>query len=177
MKNNIHISYHNTKIGQIVIGSFEDKICIVGFQTADKMNEAYKRIRKALSADFVEYEDNVIRLTKQQIEEYLVGSRKEFDIPLLMLGTDFQKKVWRQLLKVPYGQTRSYRDIAKGIGNKGAVRAVGSANGANSIAIIIPCHRIVKSDGSTGGYAGGVDIKKMLLEIERNHVESFIINP
>ena len=94
------------------------------------------------------------------------GRRRRFDLPLDLRGTDFQKRCWQELLKIPYGETRSYAEIARAIGNPAAVRAVGLANGQNPIAIIVPCHRVIGSDGSLTGYGGGLETKRKLLELE-----------
>jgi methylated-DNA-[protein]-cysteine S-methyltransferase len=102
-----------------------------------------------------------------QVSEYFQGSRMTFDLPLDMNGTPFKMSVWRELLQIPYGQTRSYGDIAKSLGKPGAARAVGMANHDNPIAIVVPCHRVVGHDGSLTGYAGGLDLKHKLLSIER----------
>ncbi|MBW2367207.1 MAG: methylated-DNA--[protein]-cysteine S-methyltransferase, partial [Deltaproteobacteria bacterium] len=96
--------------------------------------------------------------------------RKSFDIPILMVGTDFQKSVWRALMKVPYGVTSTYLELAKDIDNEKAVRAVAGANGANSIGLIIPCHRIIGSNGELIGYGGGLPVKKRLLKLERTNM-------
>lgn len=104
---------------------------------------------------------------QKQFTEYEKGVRKSFDLPLHIKGTEFQKKVWNALLEIPYGETRSYQDIAIRIGNPKAVRAVGGACNRNPIGIIIPCHRVVGKNGSLTGYAGGLDYKKMLLEHEK----------
>jgi methylated-DNA-[protein]-cysteine S-methyltransferase len=125
-----------------------------------------KRINQGLNADFIEQDNDTLQKTRQQIDEYLSAQRKQFDIPILMVGSDFQKQVWQQLIGVSYGQTSSYLDLAKRINNKKAVRAVASANGANSIALIVPCHRIIESNGELGGYGGGLSVKKRLLKIE-----------
>jgi methylated-DNA-[protein]-cysteine S-methyltransferase len=101
-----------------------------------------------------------------QLEEYFAGRRRRFDLPLDLRGTDFQKRCWQELLKIPYGETRSYAAIARAIGNPAAVRAVGLANGQNPIAIIVPCHRVIGSDGSLTGYGGGLETKRKLLELE-----------
>ncbi|MBS9766867.1 MAG: methylated-DNA--[protein]-cysteine S-methyltransferase [Flavobacteriaceae bacterium] len=172
MKNLVHISYQKTKIGELIIGSFDDKLCILDFRYRRMRTSVDNRIKKALNAEFIEQEDAIITETKKQIQQYLQGQRKEFDIPLLLLGTDFQKQVWNALLTVPYGETASYLDIAKAIDNPKAVRAVASANGANSIAIIVPCHRIIETNGGLGGYGGGLLVKKRLLQLE-NATELF----
>ena len=101
-----------------------------------------------------------------QLNEYFNGKRKVFDVPLDIHGSDFQKKVWAELLKIPYGRTVSYKYISQKLGDIKAIRAVGKANGANPIPVIIPCHRIINSDGSLGGYTGGLKIKEKLLKLE-----------
>lgn len=107
-----------------------------------------------------------IKIGITEIEEYLAGDRKTFTVPVEFYGTEFQVKVWNELLKIPYGKTKTYKEIAKSLGNEKACRAVGGANNKNPIPIIVPCHRIIGSDNSLGGYKGGLDIKKALLEIE-----------
>ncbi len=117
--------------------------------------------------DYKEEETNLIRETIRQIEEYLDGQRTEFRLPLNPKGTAYQKSVWNALLNVNYGETRTYKQIAEAIGNPKSCRAVGMANNKNPIAIIIPCHRIIGSNGELTGYAGGLDIKEKLLTLER----------
>ena len=107
--------------------------------------------------------------TALQLREYFSGKRKDFDLPLEPQGTDFQKKVWKALTEIPYGETRSYKDVAEEAGSPKAFRAVGQANHNNPITIIIPCHRVISSDGGLGGYGGGLDVKEMLLELERKY--------
>jgi methylated-DNA-[protein]-cysteine S-methyltransferase len=102
-----------------------------------------------------------------QLEQYLDGQRKSFDLPLDVQGTSFQKQVWNELSKIPYGKTYSYSDIAKKIKNDKAVRAVGTANGRNPLSLIVPCHRVIAADGTLGGYAGGLSIKEKLLRLEQ----------
>ncbi len=163
---NIHISYYKTKIGELIIGSFERKLCILDFRYRKKRMRVDNRVKRLLNAEFIEFEDEIISQAKSQIDEYLKGERRSFDIPIVLVGTDFQQQVWNELLKIPYGKTASYLDIAKGIHHPKAVRAVASANGANAIAFLVPCHRVISSDGSLGGYGGGVAVKKRLLEME-----------
>ncbi|MDE5679060.1 MAG: methylated-DNA--[protein]-cysteine S-methyltransferase [Lachnospiraceae bacterium] len=102
-----------------------------------------------------------------QLNEYFAGKRMKFDLPLKAKGTAFQQRVWQELLKIPYGETRSYEDIAVGIGNRRAVRAVGQANGRNPIMIIVPCHRVIHKSGSIDGFACGTEIKRFLLDLEK----------
>ena len=117
------------------------------------------------------YQQNcdVLFTTKQQLDEYLKGQRQHFDVPLdFSYGTPFQQRVWQQLLAIPYGQTISYAELAKRIDQPTAYRAVANANGKNPISLIIPCHRVIASDGGLGGYTGGLDIKRQLLAIEKS---------
>lgn len=123
--------------------------------------------------DFLENEpesaisgNTITAMATQQLREYFVGERKEFELPLHPEGTDFQREVWGHLEDIPFGTTRSYLDIATRIGDQGAVRAVGAANGRNPIAIVLPCHRVIASNGALTGYAGGLHRKKWLLEHE-----------
>ena len=164
----INIQYYKTSVGELLLGSFEDKLCLLDYRYRKMRNAVDKRIRTAAKANYVEQSDEVIETAKQQIDEYLTGNRTTFDIPLIMFGTDFQKRVWKALIKVPYGATSSYLQLAKSINNEKAVRAVATANGANAMSIIIPCHRIIGSDGSLVGYAGGLPAKKRLLSLENS---------
>jgi len=110
--------------------------------------------------------EKILKQTERELNEYFKGRRREFTIPLDIQGTPFQIQVWKELLKIPYGQKASYKEVAEKIKNKKAVRAVGSANGKNPVCIIIPCHRVIASDGSLGGYSGGLNYKVQLLEVE-----------
>lgn len=126
-------------------------------------------VRAANFADekiFTEVKNDINALTLRQLGEYFDKKRTFFDIPFDFEGTDFQKRVWSELVKVPFGKTKSYMDISRALGDVKAIRAVGMANGSNKIAIIVPCHRIIGSDGSLTGYAGGLHRKKWLLEFE-----------
>ncbi|MBL9071508.1 MAG: methylated-DNA--[protein]-cysteine S-methyltransferase [Sphingopyxis sp.] len=128
-------------------------------------NDRPGRVRLgALAADVAH---PVLVETERQLREYFGGRRRAFDVPLFFSGSAFQQRVWRALLTIPFGETRSYGEIAHQIGNPAASRAVGAANGRNPISIIAPCHRVVGSDGKLTGFAGGLDAKKYLLELER----------
>ena len=109
----------------------------------------------------------ILKRTVVQLEEYFRGERREFDLPLDIEGTEFQKQVWRQLARIPYGQTCSYSDIARRLKRDKAVRAVGTANGRNLLSIVVPCHRVIAADGTLGGYSGGLPVKRELLALER----------
>jgi methylated-DNA-[protein]-cysteine S-methyltransferase len=103
---------------------------------------------------------------RRQLGEYLAGLRRDFELPLAPRGTDFERRVWRALCAIPYGETRSYAQIAATIGNPAACRAVGRANGRNPLPIVVPCHRVIGSDGSLTGFGGGLDLKRFLLDLE-----------
>lgn len=129
-------------------------------------NAVDKRIRSGLNLDYTDGNSDIIEETKKQLTQYFNQERTEFDIPLLFVGSDFQKQVWDALKEIPYGQTDTYLGLSKKLGNEKAIRAVSSANGANAISIIVPCHRIIGSDGKLVGYAGGLDVKRRLLKLE-----------
>ena len=129
-----------------------------------------KRVRLNLVDE--EPRNPILIETERQLTEYFAGKRKSFTMKLDFNGTDFQKSVWQALLKIHFGQTRSYGEIAKSVGNPKAVRAVGAANGKNPISIIAPCHRVIGSTGKLTGFAGGLDVKAQLLELERGDIAS-----
>ena len=147
---------YETIIGKILIEEDENKISRIEIVK----NEYDKKHQK---------ETEIIKKTHEELEEYFKGNRKVFDIPLKIEGTEFQRKVWNALLEIPYGETRTYLDIAKQIGNPKACRAVGMANHNNKIMILIPCHRVIGSNKKLVGYAGGIDVKEKLLEIEKKN--------
>lgn len=162
----VRFQYFDTPFGELILGDFNDQLCLCDWRYREKRNQIDSRIIDCLDAGFVEEKTDLIELTKKQLTEYFKQERKEFDIPILTLGAPFQKEVWAKLLEIPYGETRSYLELAEDLGNPKAVRAVAAANGANAISIIIPCHRIIGADGELVGYAGGIATKKKLLELE-----------
>ena len=117
--------------------------------------------------DFVLGETELLKETDRQLREYFSGQRKEFDLPLLLRGTDFQKKVWQALRAIPFGQTASYQEIADRVGSPKACRAVGQANHHNRLSIIVPCHRVIGKSGALTGYGGGMEMKEYLLSLEK----------
>ncbi|HEX5160807.1 MAG TPA: methylated-DNA--[protein]-cysteine S-methyltransferase [Steroidobacteraceae bacterium] len=119
--------------------------------------------------DLVEASSPVLERTRRQLEEYFAAQRREFDLPLDPRGTDFQRRVWKRLLDIPYGETTTYGKLATDLGDAKASRAVGLANGSNPIPIVIPCHRVIGADGSLTGFGGGLTIKQQLLDLERSH--------
>lgn len=166
----ITVQFHQTKIGELILGAYDNRLCLLDYRYRKMRNAVDDRIKNGLQADFVEGDSEVLQATTKQLEEYLIGERKQFNLPLLMVGTDFQKHVWQALMRVAYGATATYLQLAKELNNEKAVRAVASANGANAIALIIPCHRIIGSDGQLVGYGGGLSVKKRLLNLESQQI-------
>lgn len=169
--NTINIQYYRSVVGEIVLGTYDNKLCLANWSEKKKSDRTNNRLQKGLNAVFVEESSEIIDETIKQLEEYFNGERQNFDIPLLIVGTEFQKSVWHGLIEIPFGETASYLDLAKNIGNEKAVRAVANANAANAISILIPCHRIIGSDGTLTGYAGGLDAKQKLLALEKRVAE------
>lgn len=166
--NRISIQYLQTPVGEMILGAYDNQLCMADWRYRKGRETIDKRLQKGLDAMFVEEESEVLDLAKEELEAYLKGLRQTFDLPLLLVGTAFQKSVWQGLLHIDFGTTVSYKELAKNVDRKTAVRAVASAVGANAISIFIPCHRIIGSDGSLTGYAGGLDAKKKLLALEQN---------
>ena len=158
-----------TPLGKMIAGATDDGICLFDFEYRKMMPKIKDRITSYLKVDFVEGRHTHFDVLETQLQEYFLGSRKGFDLPLLFTGTSFQNKVWNALMHIPYGKTRSYLEQSKVLGDEKAIRAVAKANGENCLAIIVPCHRVLGSDGSLTGYAGGLNNKKLLLEHEAKH--------
>lgn len=171
MTDKISTQYYKTEFGELILGSFNNQLCLCDWRYRKMRDAIDNRIKKGLNAEYVQQNSPIIAESIKQISEYIAGDRVSFDIPLLLVGTDFQKRVWEELMKIPYGTTQSYLDLAKQMGNEKAIRAIATANGANAISIIIPCHRIIGSGGEMVGYAGGTTTKRKLLELE-NHNNS-----
>lgn len=157
---------YESPCGILLLGSYEDKLCLCDWQTEKHHDYVSRRLKRILQTDFEEGTSEVIERTVCQLDDFFTGKRKEFDVPLLFVGTDFQKTVWNELLKIPFGTTVSYGEMARRIGMPKAVRAVANANGANAISILAPCHRVIGSDHSLTGYGGGLNVKRALLELE-----------
>jgi methylated-DNA-[protein]-cysteine S-methyltransferase len=157
----------DTPVGQLKLVASDRGLAVIVWQ-----DEGTHRVPLHVA---VESDDHPILVrAARQLEEYFAGTRKRFDLPLDFAGTEFQKKVWEALLTIPYGETRSYRQIAEQIGQPAAVRAVGAANGRNPISIVAPCHRVIGSTGKLTGFGGGLPAKARLLELEGALSGSFI---
>lgn len=170
--NTIRIQYLKTAIGELILGSYNEKLCLLDFRYRKRRKTVDNRIKRGLDAEFVEQPDDLLRITQHQIEEYLQGQRTRFDLPIQPVGSAFQKEVWEKVAEIPYGATSTYLEVAKKVGRASAVRAVASANGANAINLVIPCHRLIGSDGSLVGYGGGITVKKRLLELEKGEASA-----
>lgn len=157
---------YESPCGALMLGSFHDKLCLCDWLVEKHRDNVYRRLKRLLKADFEYGGSEIINRGAAQLDEFFAGRRRSFDIPLLFVGTDFQKRVWNDLLRIPYGETVSYGEMARRIGMPRAVRAVANANGANAISIFAPCHRVIGSDHSLTGYGGGLDAKRKLLELE-----------
>ena len=155
-----------TPIGELVIGVHEDEICLCDWKWRKKRAQIDLRIQKGLNATFIHEEHDLHKECQFQLDEYFERKRNKFDLPIKMVGSAFQKQVWEELQKIEFGTTISYLELSKRLENEKAIRAVASANGANAIAIIIPCHRVIGQDGALTGYAGGLSAKKKLLLTE-----------
>ena len=150
------------------MGSFKGQLCLCDWRYRAKRTQIDTRIKSFLKADFVNQDDAILQETRQQLIEYFEHKRKVFELPILLAGSEYQQQVWNALLKVPFGKTSTYLELAKAIKNEKSVRAVGAANGANAIAIIVPCHRIIGKNGALIGYAGGLNVKAKLLTLEND---------
>jgi methylated-DNA-[protein]-cysteine S-methyltransferase len=164
--NKVFIHYYKTALGELIMGSFKEKLCLCDWRYRKMRSIIDKRIQESLETDFEDGDTIVIQNARHQLKEYFSGSRFDFDVPLLMVGTPYQKMVWNELLRIPYGKTDSYLGISRKIGNEKAIRSVAAANGANAISIFVPCHRVIGSNGKLTGYGGGVQVKRKLLQLE-----------
>lgn len=164
----VNIQYYNSPCGELILASVDNKLCLCDWYEKPCAERNMRRLKRLLDADFITETTTTLEQAKEQLDEYFAGTRKTFDVPLHIVGTDFQRQVWDVLLKIPYGETRSYKEIAIDINNIKGIRAVAQAIGANGISIFIPCHRVIGSNHSLTGFAGGLEAKRILLGIERN---------
>jgi AraC family transcriptional regulator of adaptative response/methylated-DNA-[protein]-cysteine methyltransferase len=163
----IRLAVIKTPLGNMVAGATGDAICMLEFDDCGRLERQFKTLSTFFGLPVIRREHALFTLLRDQLAQYFEGKRTAFDLPLTYPGTDFQRKVWEALQTIPYGQTRSYSEIARTIGKPTAARAVGGANGSNRVAIIIPCHRVIATGGGLGGYGGGLWRKQKLLELEQ----------
>jgi AraC family transcriptional regulator of adaptative response/methylated-DNA-[protein]-cysteine methyltransferase len=165
----ITLMWIKSPLGPLVAGADRDGVCLLEFTDRRMLATQLESVRKYFKLPLVTGKTPHLEQLEQELEEYFAGTRQEFTVPLVYPGSDFQCRVWEELLRIPYGETRSYDDIAKAVGVPNACRAVGRTNGLNRIAIVIPCHRVVNKDGKLGGYGGGLRRKEFLLRLEQKH--------
>ena len=156
----MYYCYHDSPIGELLLAGDEHALCMIGFPKGS--------MRRDPESDWI-FNEKPFATVARQLDEYFEGARTEFDLPLKLNGTEFQVEVLEELLRIPYGETTSYGDIASRIGRPKAVRAVGAANGRNPIPIVVPCHRVIGSSGDLTGFGGGLDTKEALLRLEAEH--------
>lgn len=156
-----------TPLGEMFACAVEEGICLLEFKDRKNIELQFKSLSKTLNAEFVEKDHQHFHQLEEELTEYFEGKRERFETPLYITGTDFQKKVWQLLTEIPMGMTRTYKQQSEFLGNLKAIRSVGTANGMNKIAILIPCHRVIGSNGELVGYAGGIWRKQKLLELEK----------
>jgi AraC family transcriptional regulator of adaptative response/methylated-DNA-[protein]-cysteine methyltransferase len=165
-RNPMYVNRITTPLGPMLVCANDDGLHLLEFVDRRMLETQIKRVAKYTKCFFVPGEHKVMQQVEKQLHAYFKGELKDFDLPIQLLGTDFQKQVWMALLEIPFGETRSYAEQAKAINNHKAVRAVGTANGDNRFAIVIPCHRVIGRNGKLTGYGGGLWRKKRLLEHE-----------
>jgi AraC family transcriptional regulator of adaptative response/methylated-DNA-[protein]-cysteine methyltransferase len=162
----VQLTRIGTPLGPMVAGATDEALCILEFADRRMLETQLERLSKRLGALFAPGRNAILERTQAELAEYFDGRRRSFDVPVETRGTEFQERVWAGLREIPYGETRSYRQQAERLGDPGAVRAVARANGDNRVAIIVPCHRVVGSDGQLTGYGGGLWRKRLLLALE-----------
>lgn len=175
MQNKIYTQKIKTPIGEMIAGATDEGLCLLEFTDRPALQKELHDLKLLLHTEIVEDPHEIIKETQIQIEEYFKSVRKEFSITLNTPGTEFQQKVWSILMDIPYGKTRTYKDQAMLLGNPASIRAVGKANGDNRISIIIPCHRVIGTNGDLIGYGGGLWRKHHLLEFEAKVINNFTL--
>lgn len=162
----IYVTRYRSPLGEMMIGSYADQLCICDWAVEKRRQTIDRRIQRHLKAKYEEGTSDIIERAIKELDEYFAQQRKTFDIPVVFTGSKFQCAVWEELMKIPYGETVSYSELACRIRNPKAVRAVASANATNPLSIFVPCHRVIGIDHKLTGYGGGLDAKKGLLELE-----------
>lgn len=163
----IHLGWIDTPLGPMIAGASDEGVVLLEFTDRRMLEAQLATVRRRFGAGLVPSEHPHLTKLRAELDAYFAGTLSTFSVPLVAPGSPFEERVWAELLKIPYGETRSYEDVAVALQSKGAVRAVGTANGRNRIAIVIPCHRVVNKSGELGGYGGGLWRKRRLLHLER----------
>ena len=163
----VDVTWIDSPVGPLLAGATRSAIVLLEFSERDILQQQLASVRRRFRASLRSGPNRWLDLLQTQLHEYFAGQRRQFELPLEYPGTAFQQRVWSTLLTIPYGVTWSYLDMARSLGDIKATRAVGTANGLNRIAIVIPCHRVINADGKLGGYGGGLWRKQRLLDLER----------
>ncbi len=163
----IAVTWIETALGPLVAGARDDGICLLEYTDRHKLQVQVETVQRRFEASAVRGDSPHFAQLRAELTDYFAGRLRQFSVPLVAPGTPFQERVWTELLRIPYGETRSYEALARIAGAPGAQRAVGHANGLNRIAIVIPCHRVVNKNGKLGGYGGLLWRKQALLDLER----------
>jgi AraC family transcriptional regulator of adaptative response/methylated-DNA-[protein]-cysteine methyltransferase len=167
--NCIHMAWLKSPLGPLIAGATADGVCLLEFTDRRMLATQLAAVRRLLDSPAVPGMNQHLRQLARELEAYFAGSLRAFTVPLVYPGTTFQQRVWKELLRIPYGETRSYEELAAAVGVPGGQRPVGRANGQNRIAIVIPCHRVVRKGGQLGGYGGGLRRKQFLLALEKEN--------
>ena len=170
--NELTVAALATPLGEMLAVFGGKGLCLLEFVGQKQLEQEITAVQKALHGQFIFQENEQTQLLRQELDLYFQGRLKVFATPLETIGTAFQQQVWKALLTIPYGETRSYKEQAQQLGNPKAIRAVAAANGQNKVSILIPCHRVIGSDGKLTGYAGGLNRKQSLLALERGEVQT-----
>jgi AraC family transcriptional regulator of adaptative response/methylated-DNA-[protein]-cysteine methyltransferase len=163
----LRVALLDTPLGPMLAAASNENVCQLEFADRRGLERSYAEMRHRFALPVVPGENAVLQRLRQELQEYFIGARREFTVPLMLRGTDFQQRVWRELQRIPFGRTASYEAVAKRLGAPAAVRAIARANGMNRLYLLVPCHRVIAKDGTLSGYGGGVWRKRLLLELER----------
>lgn len=166
----VKASWLDTVLGPMLAIADEEALYLLEFVDCRGLEREVERLRHKTQSAIIRGCTEPIRAIENELRQYFEGKIREFKTPLILLGTPFQKQVWKELQKIPFGETRSYSDIARAVGRPSSFRAVAQANGANQLAVVIPCHRVINADGQLGGYSGGLIRKKWLLNHEAENM-------
>ncbi|MDR1161179.1 MAG: methylated-DNA--[protein]-cysteine S-methyltransferase [Tannerellaceae bacterium] len=167
----VSITHIETNLGLMIAAATHKGICLFEYTDYKRLDVELRQLGASLNVPLVKADNPHLDALREQIGQYFKGERREFDIPLDMVGTEFQKQVWLGLLQIPYGHTITYVEQSDLLGKRDALRAVAGANGRNKISIIVPCHRVIGAKGSLVGYGGGIWRKEKLLKLERKNIE------
>lgn len=166
---NLYKTCISTPLGIMIACSHHDGLCLLEYGDRPELKNELDQLKQYFFSGIVESENDFLKQTKTELQEYFEGTRKEFEVPLVLSGTPFQMECWKMLQKIPYGETHTYQQQAEAMNKTLAIRAMAAANGSNKIAIIIPCHRVIGSNGKLTGYSGGLERKRWLLTLEMNN--------